>query len=61
MANLDPNRDKSCSVIDLVYNDSVYIGSYEDCCEFIEEQGDDYFLYKIVKRDMIGSEKNNGI
>lgn len=50
MANLDPNRDKSYSVIDLVYNDSVYIGSYEDCCQFIEEQGGDYFLYKIVKR-----------
>lgn len=47
MANLNKNRDKSHKVIDLTCNNSVYVGSYDDCCEFIEEQGSDYFTYEI--------------
>ena len=50
MANLDTNREKSWSVIDLVYNDEVYTGSYNDCCEFVEEQGMDGFSYRIEKK-----------
>ena len=43
MANLDPNRITSHVVID--YTDEigiegVYIGSFDDCQEFISEQGD---------------------
>ena len=47
MANLNPNREKSNKVIDLECNESVYIGSYEDCKEFISEQPD-YFMYIII-------------
>ena len=47
MANLNSNKDKTCSVIDLIYNDIAYVGSYKDCCQFLEEQGDSNFLYKI--------------
>lgn len=47
MANLNPNREKTNKVIDLVYNESVYTGSYKDCEEFISEQPD-YFTYKII-------------
>lgn len=49
MANLDKNREKSWAVVDIVYNDDVYVGSYDDCCEFIEEQGMDGFSYKIKR------------
>lgn len=47
MANLNSNKNKTCSVIDLIYNDIAYVGSYKDCCQFLEEQGDGHFLYKI--------------
>lgn len=47
MANLNPNREKTNKVIDLVYNESVYIGNYKDCEEFISEQPD-YFMYIII-------------
>ena len=47
MANLNPNREKTNKVIDLEYNESVYIESYEDCEEFISEQSD-YFMYIII-------------
>lgn len=47
MANLNSNREKSNKVIDLECNESVYIGSYEDCKEFISEQSD-YFMYIII-------------
>lgn len=50
MANLNQNRDKSWCVIDLTCNDGVYVGGYDGCSDFIEEQGSDYFLYKIVRR-----------
>ena len=50
MANLDKNREKTWAVVDIVYNDDVYVGSYDDCCEFIEEQGMDGFSYKIKKK-----------
>lgn len=49
MANLDKNRKKTWAVVDIVYNDDVYVGSYDDCCEFIEEQGMDGFSYKIKR------------
>ena len=39
MANLDPNIEETWSVIDLIYDDEVYVGSYDDCCEFIKENG----------------------
>ena len=54
MINLNTNRDKSWSVIDWLYNDEVYIGSYDDCCEFIKKQGSDDFLYEIVSRTKYG-------
>lgn len=38
MINLDPNRKKTHKVIDLIYDDSCYIGSEEDCLEYVEEQ-----------------------
>lgn len=47
MINLDPNREKSHKVLDLVYNDTVYVGSYEGCADFISEQPD-YFTYYII-------------
>ena len=47
MIKLDPNREKSHKVLDLVYNDTVYIGSYKDCQDFISEQPD-YFTYYII-------------
>ena len=47
MANLNPNREKTNKVIDLECNESVYIGSYENCEEFISEQLD-YFMYIII-------------
>ena len=47
MANLNPNREKTNKVIDLVYNESVYVGSHEDCEEFISEQPY-YFMYIII-------------
>lgn len=43
MANLDPNRITSHKVIDYtdeIGKEGVYIGSFEDCQEFISEQGD---------------------
>lgn len=45
MAN--SNKDKTCAVIDLIYNNIVYAGSYKDCYQFFKAQGDNYFLYKI--------------
>lgn len=45
--NLNPNRVRSHKVLDLVYNDTVYIGSYEDCQDFISEQPN-HFTYKII-------------
>lgn len=47
MTNLNSNREKTNKVIDLECNEFVYIGSYEDCEEFISEQSS-YFTYKIV-------------
>jgi hypothetical protein len=43
MANLNPNRKCTHVVIDnfdIVGREGVYSGSYEDCIEFIQEQGD---------------------
>ena len=45
--NLNPNRVKTHSVFDLVFNDIVYTGSYNDCLDFISEQPD-YFTYDII-------------
>lgn len=39
MANLDPNIENAWSVIDLIYDDEVYVGGYDDCCVFIKEHG----------------------
>lgn len=38
---------KVYKVLDLVYNDVVYTGNYEDCYNFISKQSD-YFTYKII-------------
>ena len=43
MANLNPNRKRTHVVIDnfdIVGREGIYSGSYEDCMEFIQEQGD---------------------
>ena len=47
--NLNPNRVRSHKVLDLVFNDIVYTGSYDDCLDFISEQSD-YFTYTITNR-----------
>lgn len=47
MINLNPNREKTHRVLDLVFNNTTYIGSYEDCEDFISEQPD-YFTYYII-------------
>ena len=50
MANLDPNRQITHVVIDYIFNDEVYSGSYDDCQEFIAEQPDNFVtgMYDIV-------------
>lgn len=53
MANLNPNREHTHVVIDnfsTTGREGVYSGSYEDCMEFIQEQGDSDILgmYDIV-------------
>ena len=51
MANLEPNIENTWSVIDLIYDDEVYVGSYDDCCEFIKENGIIYdYSYVIDKK-----------
>ena len=43
MANLNPNRPTTHKVIDYldtIGEEGVYVGSLEDCQEFIAEQGD---------------------
>ena len=49
LVNLDPNN--TWCVIDLIYDDEVYVGSYDDCCEFIKEHGIIYdYSYIIDKK-----------
>lgn len=43
MANLNPNRPTTHKVIDYfdeIGQHGVYVGSFEDCQDFIAEQGD---------------------
>lgn len=49
--SLDLNREMPYLVIDLfdsIGKEGVYAGTYEDCQAFIEEQDDEFGLYKII-------------
>lgn len=53
MANLNPDRKRTHVVIDNIDacgREGVYEGSYEDCLQFLQEQGDADIigLYEII-------------
>lgn len=53
MINFDPSRKKTHAVIDMVYGDSCYTGSEEDCIEYVSQQEEASSMaartYKIIE------------